>query len=156
MWMDEHSLEAAIWQYLAVFSHHHHHYVCMSLSALLATVPKCSLTPLQPDTFPFSHTALTSPGAQSKRYSEPANISLFSYFFQRPRKFCQQSLLIKLLPFTTCSMLKVLLSHWNFHLITTFFPALRFCKKPKCTKASPSRNCHQPVMTIRQQSPMSV
>lgn len=57
-------------------------------------------------------------GAQSRRYSEPATTSLVSYFFQRPRKFCQQSLLIRLLSFTTSSMLKVLLSHWN--LITTF------------------------------------
>lgn len=120
MWRDEHSLEAAIWQNLAVFSHHHHHCVCRPLSAPLATVPKCSLTPLQPDTFSFSHTALTSQELREKRGSEPATISLVSYFFQRLRKFCQQSLLIRLLPFTTCSMLKILWSHWNFHLITTF------------------------------------
>lgn len=78
-----------------------------------------------PNSSPAWHLPLLShcfdfPGAQSKSYSEPATIRLVSYFFQRPRKFCQQSLLIRLLPFTTCSVLKVLLSHWDFHLITTF------------------------------------
>jgi len=107
-----------------------------------------------PGTFlPFSY-CFNFQGAQRKRSSESAAISLVSSFFQRPRRFCQQSLTIMLLSLTNCSVLKVLLSDCSFHLVTTFpNPGVL---QEKYTKTSPARNSHQPAMNIRHQSHMPV